>query len=135
MAYCEYMHEPKYGMCGLSDKYGECMRCENIESDVCERMRKMAREEEGGGEMTDTEVIEYLMDSDTPKTVKQRCIWMLRAQRYGKIVVHNGKEYCECGNPVEIMLDGITLKPIGGQIYCDQCGAKLDWSEFMEKGE
>lgn len=52
-----------------------------------------------------------------------------------KVEKHKDKHYCECGCPVEIMLDGITLKPIGGQIYCDQCGAKLDWSEFVEKGE
>ena len=80
MSYCEYRHEPEYGKCGLSDKYGECMRCENIESDVCERMRKMAREEEGGGEMTDTEVIEYLMDSELPQIVKERSVNAIRGK-------------------------------------------------------
>lgn len=60
----------------------------------------------------------------------------LKEKAIKKVERHKDKHYCECGCPVEIMLDGITLKPIGGQIYCDQCGAKLDWSEFVaEKGE
>lgn len=114
MAYCEYMHEPKYGMCGLSDKYGERMRCENIKSDVCEKMRAAAREEEGGGEMTDTEILEWLMDSGAPERVKQRCVGMLRAQRYGKVSEYKGQDYCECGYPVD---EEYT--------YCADCGAKL----------
>lgn len=123
MAYCEYKHEPEYGKCGLSDKYGECMRCENIESDVCEKMRAAAREEESGGEMTDTEIIEWLMDSDAPEIVKQRCVGVLKAQKHAKITLYNGKEYCgTCGNPLEY----------SEQIYCDCCGAKLDWSEGKE---
>lgn len=134
MAFCEYR---KHGECGLSEKYDDyCIRCDDVTSDGCEAMRKMAREDEGGGEMTDTEIIEWLMNTDIPQAVRERCVGLLRAQRYGKVVVHNGKKYCECGCPVDIMLDGITLKPIGGQNYCDECGAKLDWSEFVEeKGE
>ena len=59
----------------------------------------------------------------------------LKEKEIKKVERYNDKHYCECGCPVDIMLDGVTLKPIGGQIYCDQCGAKLDWSEFVEKGE
>lgn len=59
----------------------------------------------------------------------------LKEKAVKKVESYKDKHYCECGCPVEIMLDGITLKPIGGQVYCDQCGAKLDWNEFVEKGE
>ena len=59
----------------------------------------------------------------------------LKEKAIKKVEKCKDKYYCMCGCPVEIMLDGITLNPIGGQVYCDQCGAKLDWSEFVEKGE
>lgn len=59
----------------------------------------------------------------------------LKEKAIKKVEKCKDKYYCECGCPVEIMLDGITLKPIGGQVYCDQCGAKLDWSEFVEAAE
>jgi len=123
MGYCEYRHKPKYGKCGLSEKYcGVCMRCENITYDGCESIRNMAREEEGGGEMTDTEIIEWLMEANIPLVVKQRCVGILRAQKYTKVEVYNGQEYCACGNPLEY----------SDQLYCDQCGAKLDHNEIKE---
>ena len=59
----------------------------------------------------------------------------LKEKAIKKVEKCKDKYYCMCGCPVEIMLDGITLKPIGGQVYYDQCGAKLDWNECVEKGE
>lgn len=69
---------------------------------------------------------EILTALDELRELKEKCTITKKVERY------KDKHYCECGCPVEMMLDGITLKPIGGQIYCDQCGAKLDRSEGKE---
>ena len=72
---------------------------------------------------------EIMTALDELRDLKEKSKITKKVQRYKENYI------CPCGNPVENMLDGVTLKSIGGQIYCDYCGAELDWSEFVEKGE
>lgn len=114
MAYCEYKNEPKHGMCGLSEKYcGECLRCDEIDGGYCADWRNMAREEEGGGEMTDTEVIEYLMDSQLPDIVRHKSVNAIRGKNAvvvrleGFLKENEGEEIAEfIESCIDIALNG-----------------------------
>jgi len=101
----------------------------DIEEDIKpDKPMEYCLEYEEGESSVDEGIIRYLENySRMDKKIKDRCIEAIKAQRHSKVELYNGNHYCECGCPVEYWIWPDTGEISGKQVYCTDCGARLDW--------
>lgn len=112
----------------------ECLALD-IEEDIKpDKPMEYCLEYEEGESSVDEGIIRYLENySRMDEKVKERCIEAIKATRHSKVEAKFGNHYCSCGCPVEYFIIPYSDE-IGKQVYCTDCGAKLDW-EGVEIGE
>lgn len=105
----------------------DCLKLD-IEEDIKpDKAMEFCHEYEEGESCVDEGIIRYLENySRMDERVKARCIEAIKATRHSKVEECDGNYYCECGCPVEYFIIPSTGE-IGKQVYCTDCGAKLDW--------